>query len=68
MVAALRESRFLGYNMFIENLVDEVDLKFVYTLIRVSFIDDCPIACYVSILLLPHDDRSVASSIMSYRA
>lgn len=66
ILAALRESRFLGYNMFIENLVNKSTFQSLFIFINWYFwvSDDCPISGNVSILLLSDDDRSMASSRM----
>lgn len=80
IAAALREMRFLGYNMFIENLVmrlsSQIELVFLFV---VSFrvanwehfkfvnIDDSPVACNVSVLVLSNDDNSTIAFTMSNR-
>lgn len=76
IVAALRESKFLGYNMFIENLVREMKhykeikcgvRKFNKNPIIYLFVDDCTVACNVFILVLSHDDATTITNILLNR-
>lgn len=74
IVAALREMKFLGYHMFIENLVcDNFGIIFVFSLskdesqfnasnFRVS--DDCTVASDVFVFMLPNDDRHPVAHIL----
>lgn len=53
--AALREARFLGLNMFIENLVRQSNNGDIYNEIltkEMIFLDDCTVQSNVSLFLL----------------
>lgn len=75
ILSALRESRFLGYKMFVENLVCNFHVfairHYMYIcmyviLHKIYFLDDCAISCNVSLLLLYYDNNSMASFFMFY--
>lgn len=60
--AALRESRFLGYHMFIENLVSFLFSKVNFSLIKSCLpIDDCAISSHVPVFVLSDDDRAMVT-------
>lgn len=62
ILAALRESKFLGYHMFIENLVSDIDLfQSLCSKIKIVFLDDCSFKSNVSFFLLLDDDYSFSS-------
>lgn len=68
LLVALREARFLGYKMFIENLVSVFDIILVLHIIRnIIPSDDSSIACHVPVLLCPDDDHSLAEGFLSHR-
>lgn len=67
IVAALREARFLGLSMFIENLVSKATAlelrKKIATLFRITqtnFADDCSFSSNVPLFLHIDDDRAIS--------
>lgn len=65
ILAALRESRFLGYNMFIENLVGLRCIPpEVHPLSVKSLVDDRPIPSYVSLFVLSDADNTSIEDLL----
>ena len=68
IVAALRESRFLGYKMFVENLVNfalKPSIKDFHYLFIHS--DDSSVSCHVSILVLYYDGGALVAVFLFNR-